>query len=207
MNLIETLITLAVLIGYHAYVFHEIRTAPARTLQGTGLLARRDWVRSVMSERRDILAVQTLRNLTTTASFFASTAFLIAVGLLSFLLSLDKLPEALSAFNLVGTLSTKTLTIKLLLLVLNFLIAFFNLTLELRYLNYCALLINVPNGGETAVTRVVNLLERGARHHTLGVRGFFFGIPLALWLFGPLWMLSSALVLVILLYRLDHHLG
>ena len=129
MNLIETLITLAVLIGYHAYVFHEIRTAPARTLQGTGLLARRDWVRSVMSERRDILAVQTLRNLTTTASFFASTAFLIAVGLLSFLLSLDKLPEALSAFNLVGTLSTKTLTIKLLLLVLNFLIAFFNLTL------------------------------------------------------------------------------
>ena len=67
--------------------------------------------------------------------------------------------------------------------------------------------INVPNGGEMAVARVVNLLERGARHHTLGVRGFFFGIPLALWLFGPLWMLSSALVLVILLYRLDHHLG
>ena len=204
MNLIETLIALAVLIGYHVYVFWEIRTKPGRTLQGTGALARCDWVHSVMKERRDILAVQTLRNLTITASFLASTAFLIAVGLLSFLLGIDKLPEALSVLNLAGTVNITTLTIKILVLVLNFLLAFFNLTLELRYLNYCALLINVPNGDESAVTRVVNLLERGALHHMLGVRGFYLGIPLALWLFGPLWMLAGAVLLVLLLYQLDH---
>ena len=143
-------------------------------------------------------------NLTITASFLASTAFLIAVGLLSFLLGTDKLPEALSVLNLVGTVNVTSLTIKVLVLVLNFLLAFFNLTLELRYLNYCALLINVPNGDEPAVARVVNLLERGALHHTLGVRGFFLGIPLALWLFGPLWMMVGAVVLVLLLYQLDH---
>ena len=177
---------------------------PGRTLQGAGALARHDWVRSVMKESRDILAVQTLRNLTITASFLASTAFLIAVGLLSFLLGTDKLPEALSVLNLVGTVNVTSLTIKVLVLVLNFLLAFFNLTLELRYLNYCALLINVPNGDEPAVARVVNLLERGALHHTLGVRGFYLGIPLALWLFGPLWMLVGAVVLVLLLYQLDH---
>ena len=61
-----------------------------------------------------------------------------------------------------------------------------------------------PNGGEPAVMRVVSLLERGALHHTLGVRGFFLGIPLALWLFGPLWMLAGTMVLVLLLYQLDH---
>ena len=51
-----------------------------------------------------------------------------------------------------------------------------------------------------AVTQVVN---HGALHYTIGMRGFFLSVPLALWLFGPIWMLAGSLVLVTVLYRLD----
>jgi uncharacterized membrane protein len=51
-----------------------------------------------------------------------------------------------------------------------------------------------------AVTQVVN---HGALHYTIGMRGFYLSVPLALWLFGPVWMLIGSLVLVSVLYRLD----
>jgi len=35
------------------------------------------------------------------------------------------------------------------------------------------------------------------------MRGFYLSVPLALWLFGPVWMLIGSLVLVVVLYRLD----
>ena len=53
---------------------------------------------------------------------------------------------------------------------------------------------------EEAVTQVVN---HGALHYTIGMRGFYLSVPLALWLFGPIWMLAGSLVLVTVLYRLD----
>jgi uncharacterized membrane protein len=53
---------------------------------------------------------------------------------------------------------------------------------------------------EEAVTEVVN---HGALHYTIGMRGFYLSVPLALWLFGPIWMLAGSLVLIAVLYRLD----
>ena len=53
---------------------------------------------------------------------------------------------------------------------------------------------------EEAVTQVVN---HGALHYTIGMRGFYLSVPLALRLFGPIWMLAGSLVLVTVLYRLD----
>ena len=53
---------------------------------------------------------------------------------------------------------------------------------------------------EEAVTQVIN---HGALHYTIGMRGFYLSVPLTLWLFGPILMLAGSLVLVSVLYRLD----
>lgn len=53
---------------------------------------------------------------------------------------------------------------------------------------------------EEAITQVLN---HGALHYTIGMRGFYLSVPLALWLFGPIWMLAGSLVLVTVLYCLD----
>ena len=50
---------------------------------------------------------------------------------------------------------------------------------------------------------IAAVLNHGALHYTLGMRGFYLSIPIALWLFGPLWMLGGTVVLIGVLYKLD----
>jgi uncharacterized membrane protein len=209
MQLTEILIVLAAvacLVGYQIKYVYDSRRRPASTPFGLGAASRRLWVESVMTERRDVLAVQTLRNWTMAASFLASTAFLISVGLLSFLLTAGDVPKFVHNLNLVGTTSEQAVVAKILVLLINFFIAFFNCTQAIRYYNHVALDINVPRTEPAAVSPAVvaKLLDRGALFYTLGTRSFYVAAPLVLWIFGPLWFLGGAALLVAVLYRFDH---
>jgi len=79
------------------------------------------------------------------------------------------------------------------------------LTTAVGITNHAGFMINTSEHNdatvsEEAITQVVN---HGALHYTIGMRGFYLSVPLALWLFGPVWMLAGSLVLVSVLYRLD----
>jgi uncharacterized membrane protein len=50
---------------------------------------------------------------------------------------------------------------------------------------------------------VADVLNHGALHYTLGMRGFYLAVPVGLWMFGPLWMLAGTLVVVWVLNQLD----
>lgn len=209
MQLSEILIVLAALaclVGYQIKYVYDSHRRPETTPFGLGATSRRLWVESVMAERRDVLAVQTLRNWTMAASFLASTAFLIGVGLLSFLLTAGDVPNFVHHLNLLGTTSEQIVVTKVLILLINFFIAFFNCTQAIRYYNHVALDINVPRTEAAAAPPAVvaKLLDRGALFYTLGMRGFYVAVPLVLWIFGPLWFLAGAIALVAVLYRFDH---
>lgn len=87
----------------------------------------------------------------------------------------------------------------------DFLFAFFNFTLAVRYYNHTGFMINLPvdSSMEITVEDVIQILDRGGTHYTLGMRGYYLAIPLALWLIGPLWLLAGTLLLITILYRLD----
>lgn len=86
-----------------------------------------------------------------------------------------------------------------------FFFTFFNFTLSIRYYNHAGFMINTFDPGDASVseTAVSKVLNHGALHYTIGMREVYLSVPLALWLFGPIWMLSGSLVLTIVLYRLD----
>lgn len=195
-----------VLVLYHVHLWREIRSTPELTALGHARVSRHRWIQSVMRERRDILAVQTLRNWIMAASFLASTGVLLTIGLLSFLLSTNTVPAVLHQLNFLGSTDPVTLTLKYLLLALCFFMAFFSFSLSIRYFNQVALDISLPVRPEDDTdTRVVTaLFDRGANHYTLGMRAYYLSIPLTLWFFGPIWMLASVIVLVLLLHRFDH---
>ena len=197
---------LAVLAGYHLYFLRELTRAPGRTIIGLARDRRRLWVESIVARGDGILAVQTLRNWIMTASFLASTAIIISAGLLGFLVSSEEVSDLIHRINLLGDQSDALITVKMLLLVANFFAAFFSFSLSLRYYNYLALTINAAGEGdrERVVDLSVDYLARGAAHYTIGMRGYYLAIPLALWLFGPVWLLVGSVVLTIALYRHDH---
>lgn len=46
-------------------------------------------------------------------------------------------------------------------------------------------------------------MNRGNLHYFIGMRGYYISIPLFLWIFGGIWLLSGVLVLTAALFFLD----
>ena len=194
-----------VIIAYHVHLYTKVRRDPLTTAVGITNHARQMWVKGVIRDRRDIMAVQTLRNQVMAATFLASTAILISLGLFSAAFRPGVFSDISHALNLLGTKTETLWMFKLMLLGILFFVTFFNFTLAIRYYNHAGFMINTfeqndATVSEEAVTQVVN---HAALHYTIGMRGFYLSVPLALWLFGPVWMFLGSLVLVAVLYRLD----
>lgn len=196
---------LLLLVMYHVHLYRKMRKDPLSTSLGLSRRMRVLWVHSIIEGKKDILAIQTLRNWTMAATFLASAAILIGLGIFNLALTADK-QGALSL--MMGPLASDhpvLWTAKLILLGIDFLFAFFSFTLAVRYFNHTGFMINLPtdNNTDISVDDVIEILERGGTHYTLGMRAYYMTVPLALWLFGPLWLMAGTLLLIISLYRLD----
>ncbi len=200
------LASVSLLIGYHLWFLRELRSRPDRTTIGSAKALRAAWVADVMTNRRDILAVQTMRNWVMTTSFLASTAALIAIGLLTFLMSSDGVTNLIHRLNFSGTRSEDLMTVKLALIIVDFFVAFFNLSLAMRHYNYAVFLIGLSLGEhpDAAIARATRHVQNGAMRYAAGMRGFYLTVPLVLWLFGPVWLLIGAAVVTLALWRHDH---
>ena len=138
MSRIESIfiIASAILVGvYHFYLYVTVRRSPEKTAIGMTNLMRQQWVQTIMGERRDILAVQTIRNWVMASSFLASTAILVALGVLNAAIRPNSFLDVSNAINIVGTTNETLWIIKLMILVVDFFLAFFNFTLAIRYFN------------------------------------------------------------------------
>jgi uncharacterized membrane protein len=190
---------------YHCFWIYRINRKPLTTSVGITNHLRGHWVESIMEERRDILAVQTLRNLTMAASFLASTGILICLGLLGVAASPEKMMEITPGLNEVVREHGVLWLFKLMVLIIDFFFIFFSFCLAIRYLNHVNFMINVPFNLAHKITPefVTKILNRGMMHYTMGMRGYYFSVLLFLWLFGPIWMLFGTIVITIVLYHLD----
>lgn len=197
--------TFVLLFVYHWLLIRRVRRQPLQTTVGITNHVRDKWVHSVMDAKRDLLAVQTLRNGLMAANFLASTAILISLGLLSVAFKPGLFQEISQALDLAGVHSQTLWMFKLLLLVVLFFFAFLNFTLTIRYYNHAGFMISILEAHDPTVTPevVAKVLNQGALHYTLGMRGFYLAVPLGLWFFGPLWMLAGAIVMVWVLNKLD----
>lgn len=190
---------------YHLLLIRKIKKKPEKTACGITSLSRKKWVVAVIKHEKDILAIQTMRNWTMAATFLASTAILIGLGLMSMVFNPGELVKLSQLLNLTGSTNQTLFVVKLLLLVLVFFTAFFNFTLSIRHYNHAATMINIPlhESMEDQVKESILMLNFAARYYTFGMRCFYFSIPLALWLFGPLWMFFSSWILILTLSRID----
>lgn len=196
----------ALLIGYHAALVARVRRNPLSTSIGINNQSRTEWTRNIMTNGRDILAVQTLRNLTMAASFLASTAILVALGLMSYALTSDSLQTFSHALTRLGSHHPELVLFKFILLICTFFVAFFCYTLAIRYYNHAAFILNIPldNDDEAQIQRVGAVVNRGTLQYTFGMRASYLIIPFALWIIGPEWLLAGTLLLLAVLYRADY---
>jgi uncharacterized membrane protein len=206
-------IVAAVLVGgglilaYQIYLAQRDRRQPGYAIQGLNALARIRWVETVMAAdgRKDVLAVQTLRNSMMAASMMASTAILLVIGTLNLGTEGVKLERLLQVFSNRTHGSTGDHALIVLLLLADFFVAFFFFSMAIRYFNHVGYVINLAQTQATLFPphRVAAYLNRAGRFYSLGTRAFHICVPLVFGLFGPVYLVAASVGLIGALYLMD----
>ena len=198
----------SLLIGaYYVFLWMKVRNNPTYTIHGVNELARTLWVAHAMRTAGDnVMAVQTLRNFIMGAILMASTASMLIIGTLTLSGQVESIARSWHALSLGGSHAAELWIVKVLCLLVDFIFAFFAFTMSVRLSNHVLFMMNVkdhhahPAFSPIAVAR---RLCRAGNLFAIGMRAFFFAIPLVFWLFGPIFLFAASIALVIALYHLD----
>ncbi|KAL8054162.1 hypothetical protein ABFX02_05G120200 [Erythranthe guttata] len=196
--------------GYHIWLWNRVRTQPFTTVIGTNSHGRRFWVSAIIkdNEKKNILAVQTLRNTIMGSTLMATTSILLCSGLAAVISSTYSIKKPLND-AVYGAHGEFMVALKYVTLLVLFLFSFVCHSLSIRFINQVNFLINCPptetpigSGGVTA-EYVAELLERGFALNTAGNRLFYSAVPILLWIFGPVLVFLCSGTMVSVLYNLD----
>ncbi|KAK6116951.1 hypothetical protein DH2020_036434 [Rehmannia glutinosa] len=193
--------------GYHVWLWHKVRSQPFNTVIGTNARGRRFWVSAIIkdNEKKNILAVQTLRNTIMGSTLMATTSILLCSGLAAVISSTYSVKKPLND-AVYGAHGEFMVALKYVTLLVLFLFSFVCHSLSIRFINQVNFLINCPPDAASGVATaeyVAELLERGFSLNMIGNRLFYSAVPLLLWIFGPGLVLLSSATMVGLLYNVD----
>jgi uncharacterized membrane protein len=200
-------LSVAIVAAYYGFLNMKVRANPTYTIHGVNALARSLWVEHIMrNASKDVMAVQTMRNFIMGASLMASTAALLVIGTLTLSGQAENISQSWHALSLKGSFATELWIIKVMFLLLDFIVAFFAFAMSVRLANHVVFMVNLPEHGahhNLSPKAVARRLHRAGNMFAVGMRAFFFAVPLVFWLFGPYFLLISSVGLVIALYHLD----
>ncbi|KAI4376367.1 hypothetical protein MLD38_014136 [Melastoma candidum] len=198
---------------YHFWLWHNVRKRPLTTVIGTNARVRRFWVSAMMkdNDKKNILAVQTLRNTIMGSTLMATTSILLCSALAAVLSSTYSVKKPLNG-AVYGAHGEFVLALKYVTLLTVFLFSFLCHSLSIRFINQVNILINTPQvevdpGFTLTPEYVSDILERGFALNTVGNRIFYVALPLLLWIFGPVLVFLCSVTLVPVLYNLDFAFG
>ncbi|MQL86187.1 hypothetical protein Taro_018712 [Colocasia esculenta] len=204
-------------IAYHLWLWRRVRSAPLRTIIGVNSAGRRLWVFAMLkdNDKKNILAVQSIRNAIMGSTLMATTSILLCSGLAAVISSTYSIKKPVGD-SVYGAHGEFMVSLKYVTLLVVFLFAFLCYSLSIRFLNQVNFLINIPVGREDpaapgcveseaviTVDYLTDLLERGFVLNTIGNRLFYAALPLLLWIFGPVLVFLSSVTMVPILYNLD----
>ncbi|KAI9208057.1 uncharacterized protein BJ171DRAFT_490110 [Polychytrium aggregatum] len=205
------------LLGYHAILVYLIWRHTLVTVIGLTRDARRVWVMKIMEKPDSILGVQTLRNWVMSSSQLASTAVVILLALTAFI----PIPGRSGQSLLAAPTDDPTLIIKMAMLCVSFMVAFFAFTQSMRYFNHVSVLLaagSIPpadppqtpleywvDDNPVAIQKfAASLFNRGAMFHTIGMRCYYCTFPIILWFFGHWALFGGMVALLTILAVLDY---
>ncbi|MDX1604550.1 MAG: DUF599 family protein [Candidatus Competibacterales bacterium] len=169
---------------------------------------RKHWMSNLV--RREPRMIDTLihSNLQNGVAFFASTSILLVGGLLAILGAADKALAVLRELPLTPTPDRTTWELKVLLLVVIFVYAFFKFAWAYRLFNYCAILIGAApmpeeydQRAEDFAARMAKLQDLAAMHFNNGLRAYFYALGALGWFVHPLLFMLTTVWVTWVLYR------
>lgn len=168
---------------------------------------RRVWMTAMTHREVRLVDSQLMGHSINTASFFASTNLLLIAAVAGVLFGGG---EALQGFAELGAepAPTRLLEGKLALVLLCLARGFLDFIWSIRQLNYALALIGAAPEAHTEADRkalgeaATGLMNPALNAFSQGVRGYYFALASAAWLFGPAWLALGVLAaFCLLIYR------
>ncbi len=168
---------------------------------------RRRWMRTMVTRDNRIMDTNIVGNLMNSTSFLANTAIFILGGLVAMLGSPELGARVFGALPFATAPDPAAWEMKIALLLLIFVRAFFELTWALRQFNYCSIVMGGisqdpqdPEGLHHAEI-AAKVANRAAGHFNSGLRAYYFGLAALAWILHPLALILASLLVMRELYR------
>lgn len=195
---------LVVWIGYTIYADRRVRRT--RSLRAVMHAYREQWMQQMLLRDNRVMDVNILRNLLQGVAFFASATLLILAGLLTILGSTDRAIEVVRALPFAATTTLLQWELKLIVLCMIFVYAFFKFTWALRQFNYCSTLIGAaPKGSDSDFAgRAAEVATHASKDFNQGLRAYYFSLAALGWFVSPWLFMGATTVVVIVLYLREY---
>src|SRR4030065_2396468 len=168
-------------LGYTVYAARHARRA--RSLRAVMHAYREQWMQQMLLRDNRVADVNILRNLLQGGAFFPSATLLVLAGLLTILGSTDKAIEIMRALPFAAKTTLLQWELKLLVLCMVFVYAFFKFTWALRQFNYCSTLIGAaPRGPDDAFARrAAEVATHASKDFNQSLRAVYFSLAALGW--------------------------
>ena len=178
-------------LGYGPFL--TVLARQSGTLNDDMKVVRRVWMTAMTHREVRLIDSQLMGHSINTASFFASTNLLLIAAVGGVLFGGH---DALQGFRSIGAedVSTKLLEGKLALVLLCLARGLLDFIWSIRQLNYSLAVIGAAPEAHTEADRTAlgqaatGLLNPALSAFSQGVRGYYFALAAAAWLFGPVWL-------------------
>jgi uncharacterized membrane protein len=171
---------------------------------------RLDWARRMLEREIRVADSTLIGNLMTSVSFYANTTIYIIAGLIAALGASDKLINIAADLPFANAGNRELLEIKLMLVLISFVFAYFKFTWSLRQFNLLSILVGAApqcKEGEPAseeyARRVAGANNLAGDDFNRGIRAYYFGLAASGWLLSPVVLAALAISVLIVLYRRD----
>ena len=194
--------------GYALFAEWRARSVPS--LHNTMDRYRRDWMVRMIERDNRMVDVNIMRNLTRSSQFFASTTMLVLGALIALLGYVQQAMEVVSGLPFTVKASQRLLEIKIVLLVLIFVYAFFKFSWAIRQLGFCSTLVGAapkaptenPEQYSADIERIAAVTSYAGTNFNDGLRSYYFALAAMTWFLHPyLMIVATAWVVYVLHHR------
>jgi uncharacterized membrane protein len=195
--------------GYVWYSDYRVTQQPAlRRLTDRYV---RDWIARMVERDNRMLDVNVMRTLTRSSQFFASTTMLILGALVALMGYAEKAAGVLAELPFTEQVSERVWELKILLLVVIFVYAFFKFSWSIRQFGLSSILLGAthkpPADAEqyaTHIDRIALIVNFANGNFNNGLRAYYFGVAALSWFLHPVMMIVMTTSVVYVLHQREY---
>ena len=191
-----------------SWIGRHYKNTDKNTLRSISKNYRNQWMLHLLERSNRMSDVALIGNLMRSVSFFASTSLLVLASLIAVLGAVEHVIKIVRFIPYAQNDSAAFINLKLLLLVLIFIYAFFKLVWSLRQYNSTVIMVgaapDVFEDDETLFSYANSLgivINRATQHFIEGMRGFEYALAALAWFIHPYLFLTATTLVTLVVYR------